>query len=111
VPAPRIPASAWEELEELERLSDEAVKAIGRGCFAEAERRSLELERRFVDYVDQLHREGLWAEVRRETEGSLALSRRGIRYIEQNPGSFDEASRQWILQMIARLDPSQDPSR
>jgi hypothetical protein len=42
---------------------------------------------------------------------SLALLRRGAQYIEQNPDSFDETSRQWIMQMIARLNPDEDPSR
>jgi hypothetical protein len=35
----------------------------------------------------------------------------GIRYIEQNPRSFDEASTQWIVQMIARLESDEDPFR
>lgn len=91
------------DLDELERLSNEAVDRIERGLFDEAERKCFELKLRFPDMIDWIDRSAALHEARGNVGKAVERYRMCLDYIDRHPDGFDAASRKWYRGRIDRL--------
>lgn len=94
------------ELDELERLSNSVIDLIKRRRFDEAEAACLELGRRYPDQIDGIERMARVLEARGRFNEAAERYRQCIAFIESHPEGFDEDSKDYYREAIARLNPS-----
>ena len=91
------------ELAELEELSNGALDLIENGRLSEAERKCLELKKRFPDQIDWIERSAAVCKARGQIDQAIDHYRRCLAHIDSNPDGFDSDSRAWYRSQIDRL--------
>jgi len=89
-----------------DQLSNGILDLIKQDRLDEAEKACRQLKREFPDLIDWIERTGAVHEARGETEKAVEYYRQCLQFIDDNPGNFEEASKDWYRRSIKRLESS-----
>jgi len=98
------PADAWED-DGLTEASNAVVDLANAGKLDEAEAAAHALLVDFPDVVDGLERLGMVHEKRGNNKTSADYYRKALGFIDQFPDGFEDASKDYYRNKIAKLDP------
>jgi tetratricopeptide (TPR) repeat protein len=105
-PSPLPPSVAFvDDDDNLEQLSNSVVDLIDEGRLDEAEDACKQLKREFPDLIDWIERTGAVHEARGENDKAVEYYRRCLKYIDDHPDYFEEASKDFYRRSIKRLEP------
>ena len=87
-----------------DQLSNGILDLIEQDRLDEAEKACRQLKREFPELIDWIERTGAVHEARGETEKAVEYYRQCLQFIDDNPGNFEEASKDWYRRSIERLE-------
>jgi hypothetical protein len=94
-----------DDARELDELSNSVVHFLDEGRLDEAETACRELQHRYPDLIDWLERTAMIAEKRGDMNMTAEYYRRCLRFIDDQPEDFEDATREYMRARIAELDP------
>ena len=89
--------------DDLDKLSNRVVDLINDGRLEEAEAACQELKEQYPEVIDWLQRTAMLHEARGETQQAIHYYERTLQYMDENPGDFEELSREPVRAAIERL--------
>lgn len=98
------PAAGWND-DGLDQASNAVVDLIQAGKLDEAETAARSLLVDFPDMIDGFERLGAVYEKRGENKAAADYYRKALAHIDESPDGFEDASRDFYKNKIAKLDP------